>query len=408
MHIKRNPIAVPEIFLPNAKLDLSKWAVVACDQFTSQPSYWKELRDYIGNEPSSYNLILPEVYLETMDQATINRINLEMETYLKNEVLHSVGKSFVLIERTTIKNEKRLGLLINIDLESYDYKENAKPLIRTTEKTIIERIPPRVKIRKNALIELSHVMLLVDDPKEKIIEKLYEQRDQFKLLYDFELNMMGGHIKGYQITECEPVINSFYKLIENDEDPILFIAGDGNHSLATAKAHWELIKSKLTEQEMIDHPARYSLVEVVNLYDEGLYFEGIHRVLFNTDHHFLCGLFHAVDKEIESWAYTSETDKIPFFMPKSTAHAYEQVQNYIDEYIERHPKVTIDYIHGDQELMEVCQAHKGSIGIHMPKIERKDLFPYIAMGKVLPRKSFSMGCATAKRYYLESQMIVKK
>ena len=408
MQLKGNPIAVPEIFLPNDKIEFEKWAVVACDQFTSQPSYWKELRDFIGEEPSTYNLILPEVYLETMNQNTIERINRKMELYINEEIIKSIGKSFILIDRTTIKNQRRLGLLMNIDLETYEYKENAKPLIRTTEKTIIERIPPRVKIRKNASIELSHVMLLVDDPKQRIIEKLFERKNEFTKLYDFELNMKGGHIRGYQITDCEPIIKDFYKLVEKDEDPILFIAGDGNHSLATAKAHWEAIKTKISPEELANHPARYSLVEVVNLYDEGLQFEGIHRVLFNADNKFLCGLFHAVDKDVESWVYTNDTDKIPFFMPKSTALAYEQIQGYIDEYIERHPSVTIDYIHGDEELIEVCKAHKGSIGIHMPTLERKDLFPYIAMGKVLPRKSFSMGCATAKRYYLESQFIIKK
>jgi uncharacterized protein (DUF1015 family) len=408
MQLKGNPIAVPEIFLPNNQIQFEKWAVVACDQFTSQPSYWKELRDYIQDKPSTYDLILPEVYLETMDQKTIDTINQKMELYLKENIIHSIGKSFILIERTTIRKEKRLGLLMNIDLETYDYREQSKPLIRTTEKTIIERIPPRVKIRKNASIELSHVMLLVDDPKEKIIEKLYEKKNEFKKLYDFELNMKGGHIRGYQITDCEPIIKDFYQLVENDIEPILFIAGDGNHSLATAKAHWETIKSKCSKEDLVNHPARYSLVEVVNLYDQGLHFEGIHRVLFNADEKFLCGLFHAVDKDIESWVYTSDTDKIPFFMPKSTALAYEQIQSYIDLYMERHPSVTIDYIHGDEELLEVCKAHKGSIGIYMPTLDKIDLFPYIAMGKVLPRKSFSMGCATAKRYYLESQLIIKK
>jgi uncharacterized protein (DUF1015 family) len=219
---------------------------------------------------------------------------------------------------------------------------------------------------------------------------------------------MGGHIKGYQIQACDEIISDFYSLIENKHDPILFVVGDGNHSLATAKAHWENVKENLTVKEMEDHPARYALVEVVNIYDKGLKFEGIHRVLFNTSPEFLTGLFHAIDKDVESWVYTNETEKIPFFMPKSTALAYEQIQTYIDEYIEHHKDVKIDYIHGDDELIEVCKNHPGSIGIHMPKLRRKDLFPFIAMGKVLPRKSFSMGCATAKRYYLESRYIIKK
>ncbi|TNF09715.1 MAG: DUF1015 domain-containing protein [Bacillota bacterium] len=404
MLCKQKPIAVPNILLPNDHIDLSKWAVVACDQFTSQPQYWKSLKEFIGDEPSTYNMILPEVYLEKMKDETILSINQCMEDYLKRDVLKSIGESFILIERTT-SNKTRLGLLINIDLECYDYKEGSKPLIRTTEKTIISRIPPRVKIRKNAPLEFSHVMLLVDDPEKSIIEKLYEKRTSYKKVYDFELNMMGGHLKGYQIKDTEPIIHQFYEIIKNQEDPIMFIAGDGNHSLATAKAHWEETKKKLTEQEIENHPARFTLVEIVNIYDDGLDFEGIHRVLFNTSPDFLTGLFHHIDKDVQSWVYQSETDKIPFYMPESTALAYEQIQTYIDDYIKNNPEVTIDFIHGDDELIEVCNNHPHSIGIRMPALDRKDLFPFIKMGKVLPRKSFSMGCATAKRYYLESQLI---
>jgi uncharacterized protein (DUF1015 family) len=405
MLCKQKPIAVPNILLPNEKIDLSKWAVVACDQFTSQPQYWRKLKEFIGDEPSTYSMILPEVYLEKMNDDTITQINHCMEDYLEKNIFKSIGESFILIERTTSELKKRLGLLINIDLECYDYKEGTKPLIRTTEKTILSRIPPRVRIRKHAPLEFSHVMLLVDDPNETIIEKLYKNRETLPKVYDFELNMMGGHLRGYQITDTEPIIKQFHEIIKDQDDPIMFIAGDGNHSLATAKAHWEETKKKLTKKEMESHPARFTLVEIVNIYDEGLDFEGIHRVLFNTSPDFLTGLFHHIDKEVQSWAYQSETDKIPFYMPESTAVAYEQIQSYIDIYMKNHPEVTIDFIHGDDELIEVCNNHPDSIGIRMPALDRKDLFPFIKMGKVLPRKSFSMGCATAKRYYLESQLI---
>ena len=405
MLAKQKPIRVPEILVPNEVVDLTKWAVVACDQFTCQPEYWKNLESFIDESPSTYQMILPEVYLESMKPETIEKINQHMNDYLSRDMFKSLGHSFILIERKTSELHTRLGLLINIDLETYDYKEGSKPLIRTTEKTILSRIPPRVAIRKDAPLEFSHVMLLMDDPKKELIESLYQKREMYQKVYDFELNMMGGHITGYQITDTEPIIQSFYQLIDGQKDPILFIAGDGNHSLATAKAHWETIKQKLTKQQRENHPARYTLVEVVNIYDDGLEFEGIHRVLFNASPDFLTGLFHVIDKEVESWAYTSETDKIPFFIPESTALAYEQVQNYIDDYLKLHPEVTIDFIHGDQELIDVCKRHPNSVGIRMPSLERKDLFPFIKLGKVLPRKSFSMGCATAKRYYLESRLI---
>ncbi len=402
---RQKPIAVPNILFPNEKIDLTKWAVVACDQFTSQPQYWETLKNEINGHPSTLNMILPEVYLEKMKDDTIDMINRHMKDYLAKSILKPIGPSFILVERTVDKGQIRLGLLMNIDLECYDYTPGTKPLIRTTEKTILSRIPPRMMIRKHAPLEFSHVMLLVDDPKKHIIEPLYEKRSSLKEVYNFELNMMGGHIKGYQVTETDPIIDSFYRMIEHDEDPILFIAGDGNHSLATAKAHWEALKVHLSNEEIEHHPARYTLVEVVNIYDEGLQFEGIHRVLFNASPDFLTGLFYHVDKEVETWAYQNETDKIPFFIPQSTALAYEQIQSYIDDYLVHHPEVSIDFIHGDDELIEVCKKHPNSIGIRMPELERSDLFPFIKMGKILPRKSFSMGCATAKRYYLESQMI---
>ena len=402
---KQKPIHLPEMLLPKRSIDLSKWAVVACDQFTSQPSYWKELKRYIDDAPSTYNMILPEVYLEQMDDQMIETINYTMNHYLSSDVLESIGKSMMLIERSIDLKNRRLGLILAIDLENYDYKEGSKPLIRTTEKTIIERIPPRVRIRKNAPLELSHVMLLMNDDKHHIIERLFEKKDSFAKKYDFVLNMMGGHLRGYQIKDCDEIIEEFYKLIEDPNDPMLFIVGDGNHSLATAKAHWEELKVNLSIADQDNHPARYAMVEVVNIYDPGLQFEGIHRVLFNSDKSFLIDLFHAVDKEKDTWVYTSEIGEQQFFIPKNTADAYEQIQSFIDDYLSKHKKTTIDYIHGEEELIQVCNSNPGSIGIKMPTIEKKDLFPFVQSGKVLPRKSFSMGCATAKRYYLESRFI---
>lgn len=406
MLVKEKPIAVPEILIPKSDINLSKWAVVACDQYTSQPEYWSSLKTHVADHPSTLNLVLPEVYLESMTPKMIDTINQNMNDYFQKGYFRSIGKSMVLVERQTILNQTRLGLMMNIDLESYDYHEGAKALIKATEKTIISRIPPRQKIRKYAPLEFTHVMLLVDDPSKGIIEDLYKNRKSFPKIYDFDLNMNGGHLRGYQISDCDDIIQKFYDLVDENH-PFLFAVGDGNHSLATAKAHWENLKITLNKEDLEDHPARYALVEVVNIYDEGLQFEGIHRVLFNVKPEFLNGLFHAVDKDIESWAYTKETEKIPFFMPQSTAKAYEQIQTYIDEYMEIHKEVTIDYIHGEEEMMEICRRHPNSIGIRMPELQRSDLFPFIASGKVLPRKSFSMGCASAKRYYLESRMIVK-
>ncbi|MDY0294436.1 MAG: DUF1015 domain-containing protein [Acholeplasmataceae bacterium] len=405
LKFKDQPIVAPDFLLPRKGIDLSKWAVVACDQFTSSPEYWSELNSYIDEEPSTAHMILPEVYLEKMKDNTIQQIHKAMMEYLKDGTLQSVGSSFMLIERITNLNVKRLGLMVAIDLEAYDYEDGTKPLIRTTEKTIVERIPPRVKIRENAPLELSHIMLLINDKKHKIIESLYEKRLSLKKRYDFVLNMMGGHIRGYQIFDTDPITEKFYDLIEDENDPILAVVGDGNHSLATAKAHWENVKKQLIPEQQKDHPARFAMVEIVNIYDPGLEFEGIHRVLFNVKDDFLIDLFHAVDKDAETWVFTKELGKEEFYIPKSTAEAYEQIQSFIDRYMQHHPNVTIDYIHGEDELMRICKANPNAVGIKMPTLAKKDLFPFIQTGKVLPRKSFSMGSATAKRYYLESRRI---
>jgi uncharacterized protein (DUF1015 family) len=405
MHLKLKPIALQDILLPNDNINYEKWSVVACDQFTSQPEYWEELRQRIGDEPSTYDLILPEVYLETMCDEIIDGINHKMYEYLNQGILKNIGPSMILVERKTLNNKTRLGLMMSIDLEAYDYREFTKPYIRTTENTIISRIPPRVRIRKDAPLELTHVMLLANDPDKNILRNLFSKKEQFQIVYDFDLNMRGGHIRGYQITDANPIIEDFFSLIKDPEDPILFIVGDGNHSLATAKTHWEALKPTLKDEDLENHPARFALVEVVNIYDDGLDFEGIHRILFNVDDMFLEGLQNAVDQEVESWIYTKKTGKKPFYMPKSTALAYEQIQTFIDDYLLYHQDMMIDYIHGDEELIEVCNKHEHSLGIHMPILDRKDLFPFIQMGKILPRKSFSMGSATAKRYYLESRFI---
>jgi uncharacterized protein (DUF1015 family) len=405
MRLKEKPIAIKDILLPNDNINYEKWSVVACDQFTSQPEYWEHLKNRIGIEPSTYDMILPEVYLEKMTEDTIKYININMHHFINSGVFKNLGPSMILVERKTLDGKTRLGLMLSIDLEYYDFNLDAKPFIRTTEKTILSRIPPRVHIRKNAPLELTHVMLLANDDRLNILENLFAKRNQFKTIYDFDLNMEGGHITGYQITDCKPIINDFYSLIEDPNDPILFIVGDGNHSLATAKTHWNELKAALSKKEIKNHPARFALVEVVNIYDKGLSFEGINRVLFNVDKDFINSLQKSIDQDVESWIYTKESGKIPFHIPKSTALAYEQIQSFIDQYLTDHKDMTIDYIHGDDELISICNKHQNSVGIHMPILDKKDLFPFVQLGKVLPRKSFSMGSATAKRYYLESRFI---
>ena len=400
-----NPIKAPSLLLPNRTVDLTSFAVIACDQFTSQKSYWDDLKHLIGPYPSALHMIFPEAYLNLVNEAEyIKNINSTIRQYLKEDVLVDIGECFVLVERETPYTKRRLGLVIAIDLEAYSFLAGSKSLIRATEATVVERIPPRLKIRKNAQIELSHVQFLFNDKNKTIIEKLYESRQKLPVLYDFPLNQGGGHLKGYQVLDTEPIIKAFENLLQIEEDNLMFVVGDGNHSLATAKTHWDNIKTKLSTEERINHPARFSIVEAINLYDEGLTFEPIHRVVFNVGEDFINGLKMAVQGSFETHLYTA-TNKIPFTIPNNTPMAYRLIQDFIDKYLQYNPETSVDYVHDLSHTYEVVDKHKNSIAIIMPSLHKEDLFDYIAKGDVLPRKTFSMGYAVEKRYYLESKKI---
>ncbi|HOI46652.1 MAG TPA: DUF1015 domain-containing protein [Bacilli bacterium] len=402
---KMNTIRPAHILLPNAKIDMTKWAVIACDQYTSQPNYWEKVKAFIGDAPSTLHLILPEVYLEKNNAKAIKEINDTMISYIEDRQLIHVGEGFILVERSTPHAPKRLGLMISVDLEDYSYEPGAKTLIRATEGTILSRIPPREKIRKNAPLEFPHTLILADDPKKEIIEGLYNRRHEFKKVYDFDLMMDGGHITGYLIEDTTKIMKQFYNLIKQDSDPLLFLVGDGNHSLATSKSHWNHVKSFLTEEERVNHPARYALVEVINLYDEGISFESIHRVVFKPKPDFLPGLMQIAKGEYDSFVYQSSLGKLQIKLPSKAPHAYQVVQQYIDQYTKKHRSVKVDYVHGDDHMIEVCDRDNSAIGIYMPALTKEDLFDFIKEGQVLPKKSFSMGHACEKRFYLEGKII---
>lgn len=400
-----SPIRVPSLLLPNPTIDLTYFSVIACDQFTSQKSYWDDLKQLIGTSPSALNMIFPEAYLNIVDEKKyIENINKTIKQYLKDNILVEIGECFVLVERQTPFMERRLGLVIAVDLEAYSFLPGSKSLIRATEATVVERIPPRLKIRKNALIELSHVQFLFNDKNKTIIEKLYENRQNLPILYDFPLNQNGGHLKGYKIVDTKEIIEEFNTLVTEESDNLMFVVGDGNHSLATAKTHWDKIKVKLTKEERLNHPARFSIIEVINLYDDGLLFEPIHRVVFNVGEEFISGLKMAVQGSFETHLYT-ENKQIPFLIPTITPMAYRLVQDYIDKYLLEHPEASVDYVHDLSHTYQVVDENKNSVAIIMPSLAKEDLFDYIAKGDVLPRKTFSMGYAVEKRYYLESKKI---
>jgi len=399
-------IKAPHILLPKKGVDMNAWAVIACDQFTSNMEYWEDVEKLVGDKPSTLRMMFPEAYLGKVDDASfIKKVNSTIQDYLDTGVLLDQGECFILVDRKTSVVDRRLGLVNAIDLEDYTYEKGVKSLIRASEATIVERIPPRLKIRENAPVELPHILFLFDDKKRQIIEKLWENRSNFEKVYDFELNKEGGHITGYKITETEPIIKQFENLLKENNNGLLFIVGDGNHSLATAKAHWDKIKVSLSEEERKSHPARYALVEALNIYDEGLIFEPIHRVIFNVDESFLPGLRKALGGEYESYTYSVNNGKEKLMMPKVGPEAYEKVQAYVDAYLLAHKQASVDYIHDEAEVISVCEKNPGSVGLIMPALTKGDIFDYIAKDKVLPRKAFSMGHATEKRYYLESQRI---
>lgn len=445
------------ILLPNDGIDMEKWSVIACDQFTSQADYWNAVEKYVADAPSTLNVVFPEIYLgTTTKQERIKYINNTMDTYLTDGTLkQAVADGYVLVERTT-ESGVRLGIVGLIDLEDYDFDPKNKTLIRATEGTVISRIPPRVKIREHAAIELPHVMLLVDDPldgqngefcrnesqenavniaaiKHGIIEYVYAIRDTLRKLYDTELMQGGGHIRGYAIEgEAAKQLTEAFAAKQNSCGGFLFAVGDGNHSLATAKTCWENIKKsgKLTEEQLKTHPARYALVEICNLHSEALEFKPIHRLLTNVDVEDMLSFFEA---EITKQGLESvEGDEIVFEYVESgnddsakQANGNEAVsennyginitnrgdrlpveilQGILDKYLEIHNNVSIDYIHGDEALHGLVQETKGC-GIFLQSIDKSTLFPAINAGGVLPRKTFSIGEANEKRYYMECHKI---
>lgn len=399
-------IKAPHILLPNKDVDLNKFTVIACDQFTSNQRYWKEVEDLTKGKPSTYHLMFPEAYLgKVNEEEYIKQINKNIDDYLENNILEDIGECFVLIDRKTEVVNRRLGLIISIDLEDYTYQKGVKSLIRASEATIVERIPPRLKIRENASIELPHILFLYDDKDRHIIEKLYKNRDKLEKLYDFDLMKNGGHITGYKVSNTNEIIELFRQLLIKNNNGLLFIVGDGNHSLATAKAHWDKIKINLTDKEKENHPARYALVEAMNIYDEGLIFEPIHRIVFNVKHDFIKGLEKVLGGEYKSYLYTKHGGKKEIMMNKNAPLTYKIVQDYIDSYLSNNLNACVDYIHDEDELIKTANENENSVAIKMPALTKDDVFDYIAKDEVLPRKAFSMGHATEKRYYLESKKI---
>ena len=410
-----------DILLPK-EADMSKWAVVACDQFTSQPEYWQAVENYVGESPAALRLILPEAKLSLPDvEEEIIRINTSMEQYLRENIFQSFEQSMIYMERTQSDGKVRHGLIGMVDLEQYDFTPGSGALIRATEGTVLERIPPRVKVRQDAPIELPHVMLLIDDPAGTVIEPLANASGAMTPVYDFTLQQGGGHLKGWKLTEqqIDAVADALAELCTVEEmerkyglkdvAPLLFAVGDGNHSLATAKQCYENLKKVTPESEWAALPARYALVEVVNNHDEALQFEPIHRVLFGVEPEqvlselkaFYPGTYEGRG-EGHTIAYTYEGHRGFITIPQPKVQlAVGSLQAFIDDYLKNH-RGEVDYIHGD-DVTDELGSKPGNLGFKVPGMGKEQLFKTVMADGVLPRKTFSMGHAQDKRYYVEAR-----
>lgn len=397
------------ILIPKVE-DMNKWSVVACDQYTSQPEYWARVRNYVGDAPSTLNLILPEAELETADADAVNKA---MRDYLNKDLFDTHKYAFVYLQRTQNDGKVRQGLIGALDLECYDYHKGSQTLCRATEGTVEDRLPPRIKVRKDAPLELPHIMVLIDDPEGTVIEFLQNKTCCFEKLYDFELMEQGGHLTGHLIkgVECEDRMKALAALAGNEEHPLLYAMGDGNHSLATAKACYEQLKATIGDAAL-EHPARYCLVELVNLHSDALQFEPIHRIVAQTNpDRLMDALKEAGLEEGNAHPQTIEVvrngvHQIYSFAQESSKLAVGSLQNALDRLV---PQIggEIDYIHGEDVVDELSQK-EGSIGFILPNMAKEDLFPTVIADGALPRKTFSMGHAHDKRFYLECRRITKE
>ncbi len=417
--MKNIGICPASILLPREDVHPTTWACVACDQYTSQPEYWEDVALQVGSAPSTLRLMLPECYLSET-AARVPVINQTMVDYLNQGILQeAVACGYVLVERST-QSGQRIGLVCAVDLEQYDYTKGAKPLVRPTEETIAARLPARLAIRQGAAIEMSHIMMLVDDPLHSVIEPLYARREALRPLYDFPLMKDGGHLRGWAV-ENESDIAAIADALEQvkarqGEDPLLFAVGDGNHSLATAKAAWEALKPSLTAQQQESHPARFALCEVENIHDDALTFEPIHRILMGVngtelmqDWTLYC---HERGMDLSEDAGEQQVQVIFGGMEITAAITnpdgaipVDTLQRYLDDYLRRHPEAEIDYIHGDDVVRDLAQKDS-CVGFLVPPIDKASFFSAIQQLGTLPRKTFSMGHAHEKRFYMECKKII--
>lgn len=413
-------IAPAEILLPGETINMTKWPALACDQFTSQPEYWQAAERLIGDAPSALRLVLPEVYLEEPGvENRIETIHAEMETALRSVLTRAIH-GFVYTERHT-ESGIRPGLVCALDLEAYSYAPGAEPLIRPTEGTVTSRIPPRLAVRRGAALELPHILMLVDDPEDTVLGPIAAAKAALPKLYDTELMLGGGSVAGWAVEDAalvEGVVAAIDRFAATPgpggRAAIAIAAGDGNHSLATAKAYWEELKATLSPEEAAGHPARYALAELENIHSPAILIEPIHRVVFGIEK----AAFTAALKEYFGESLGSEGTQTFTLIGRTPDEDLRlalrdpqeplcagSMEAFLASFLPRHPECRVDYIHGEAAVRALCA--EGASGILLPPFEKADLFKGVYLGGVLPRKTFSMGHAEEKRYYLECRRIQK-
>ncbi len=402
-------VSVPRVLLPKKGIDMQKWATIACDQFTSTPAYWEELKAFVGDAPSTLKLTCPEIYLRRDVSGEVVKVQAEMRKYLDENVFDEY-EGFVLVERQ-VGDDVRVGLMAAIDLDAYDWHRVRVP-IRATEDTLMERLPVRIAIRKGAEIESPHAMILMDDCEKQIIEPLYAARDGFEKLYDFELNMGGGHIRGWLVPKeaSQGVIEKIEALNlpevqikkYSSDAGIMLAVGDGNHSVATAKVCYDELKKNLSEEERANCPARYMLAELVNLHGGGMEFSPIHRYFRTRDDDFVAKLKASLYGEGRLKIIYKDGEEY-IKCPENPGAAITEVQRLVEAYLSE-TGAEIDYVHDLVHLKECVDGSDG-MGIVMPAFSRSDLFGYVVNVGNLPKKAFSIGEAEQKRYYLECRKI---
>lgn len=409
--MKQSVFSPADILLPDFSVtDGTRYAVIACDQFTSEPAYWEEAARIAGDAPSALSLILPECYLAER-QARVGAINAEMERLLARDFFVCHENALIYLERTLPDGRVRRGLIGKIDLEAYGFLPTDTLPIRATEGTVLDRIPPRVEIRRDAPLELPHVMLLVDDRRDLLFSAIKEAPRT--LVYDFPLMAGGGAVRGYRLSDAAAaeVDGALAALVSTEGGaPLLFAVGDGNHSLATAKTCYEALKAEIGAEAAARHPARYALAEVVNLHDSALDFEPIYRVVTGVDRADLLSAFVAYCEREGNTARTDEytvispEGELTLTLPATHVQPVGTLQKFLDEYLASHKDAEIDYIH-DEGSLRALAATPGAVGFLFSGMSKEDLFPAILGDGPLPRKTFSMGHARDKRYYLEARRI---